>query len=123
MAFRNVHDGIHIGALAKQMHRHDSLCARSDSLLNCNRINAIGVHVDIHHHWCETQQSDHLSCRDESERSGDDLVARFQAETHHSHLQSVGAIGARNHMFYIEILLQIFLEFLYKRTADETASR
>mmetsp|Transcript_20919 Transcript_20919/g.80520 ORF Transcript_20919/g.80520 Transcript_20919/m.80520 type:complete len:416 (-) Transcript_20919:3495-4742(-) len=86
-------DGVHVGQLAIQAHRHDGLGARRDRCFNEVGVDIGRVSLDVDEHRHATGQHDHLGRGRERERAGDDFIAGLQVQRHQRDEQSLGAAG------------------------------
>ena len=87
-------DGIHIGGLAVQTHRHDGFGTGGDGRFNQVGIDVAGVGLHVHEHGLGAQEHDHLGRGHKGKRRGDDFITWANAQRHQAHEQSLGAAGA-----------------------------
>ncbi len=69
-------DRVHVGALAKNVDRHDRSRFRSDRRFDGCRINVVRVRQDVDENGSRPGSTDRSRRRKESERRGDDFVTR-----------------------------------------------
>ena len=86
-------NGVHVGALAVEAHRHQRAGARRDGGLDQRRIDVAGVRLDIDEHRHRAEQHDRLGRRREGERRRDDLVTGLKTDRHQADQKRLGAAG------------------------------
>ena len=86
-------DGVEVGALPEQVHRHDRARAVGDGVGQAVRVQVERRRVDVDEHGHRAQHGRGLGGRDERERRADHLVAGAYAERHQRDLDRVGAVA------------------------------
>ncbi len=87
-------DGVHVGGLAVQAHRHDGFGSGCDGRFNQVGVDVAGVGLHVHEDGLGAQEHDHLGRGHEGKRRGDDFIARPNAQRYQAHEQSLGTAGA-----------------------------
>jgi hypothetical protein len=82
------------------------------------RIQIEGLGVDVHKHWCRTQEADDFGGGDEGERGGEDGVSGTDAVGHERHEQRVRAAGAGDRVLHANVCSQSCFQFLDLRPHD-----
>ena len=114
-------DGIHVGALAIQAHRHDGAGARRNGRLDACSVDQARIRLDIHKHRTPPQQNNHLGRGGKGERRGDHFVAALQAQRHQADEQRLGAAGNGDAMPGARALRQRRLQLGHFRPHDVLA--
>ncbi len=114
-------DGVEVGALAVQRHRHQGAGALGDGCLQQRRVEGAGVRLDVDVHRPRAEQGHGFGGGDEGEAGGDHLVARADAQRHQGDLQGVGAVGAGDAVAGAGEGAQALLQFGHLRAEDVLA--
>ena len=88
MPARHVHNRVHVGRLAVEMHGQDRLRARRDRGLNRGRIHRESAGINIHQNGARSAVGDGGNAGDKSERHGDDFIARTDSGRKQREMQS-----------------------------------
>ena len=78
-------DGVHVGSLAVQAHRHDGFGSRGDGRFNQVGVDVAGVRLHVHEHGLGPQEHNHFGRGHKGKRRGDDFIARANAQRHQAH--------------------------------------
>ena len=119
----DVHQGIHVGHLTKQVDGHDGLRSWGDGGANLLWVDGEGVWIHVKEHRFGPHQGNHFHRGDEGETSGDYFVARPDIQRHQGNLQGVGAVSTGNHMLRSGKFSQLVRKSRYFRAFDEGARR
>ena len=87
----NREERIHVGTQSIKMHRNDRSCARRQGGADGRGGEIVCFGVDIHEPRGRAQPRDTSRRREKRVGTGDDLVARADAERHHRHKERVGS--------------------------------
>ena len=115
-------DGIHPGALAEQMDRHDDLGARRDLLADEIRVDVVSLGIDVHEDGDTSQPGDHSRRGEEGVGSGDHLIAVADPAGSQGEEQSVRTRGNPHGIFCFRIGSHRLLEILYVGAEDKAAA-
>ena len=92
------HEGIHVRALAKQVHHHHGLRPRGARTLGGGGVELEGCGIDVCKYRRGSDFGDDLGGGDEREVRHDDLVFRSHAERAQRERQGVGAVATAHHV-------------------------
>ena len=111
---RDLENAIHVAGVAGEVHRqnraHAPIGAALERLLDARGIDVEGARIDVDEHRPRAQVAEHLRRRGESERRGDNLVARTDAERPQRQMQRAGAMRKRERMLGAHVLGEFVLE-------------
>ena len=117
--FRNLHDRVHIGRLAEEVHRDDRLRARRDLFRDLHRIDVVGHRVDIRKYRSRPDADDRAGRRKKGERRNDDLIAGADAFDHQRDDERIGTAGDADREIAGAIRSDLFFELLDLRAENE----
>ena len=122
MLIGNRHQPVHVHRAAKEVHRHQGAGGRADRCTDLVEINQIGGGINIHKHRGCPHRTDGLSGGKKTERAGDHLITRPNAQAPQGQDQGIGAAVAANGVGAAAEAGKRSLKFLNHRTTDVAAA-
>ena len=117
-----LHQFVHRGRTAEQVHRHDRPRPvghlRSDIL----RIHVQRHRIDVREHGCRAAARDRLGGRIERERRADHFVAATDPHRVEDDHEGVGAVGDTHGLLHAQVRGSLLLERPVVRPADELSA-
>ncbi len=91
MLLGDLHQGVHVGHLAVEVHGHDGARAGGDFCLDLRHVQVVGGGINIHEDGRGADARDGAGGGEEGVGRGDDLVARADPLGHQADEQGVGS--------------------------------